>query len=337
MKLLIVTQVMDKNHPILGFFHRWVEEFAKHFEEVHVICLEKGECNLPEHVHVYSLGKENRERKIKSLYHFYKHFSDIYFKKDVNFVFFHMGAVFTLVAIPFALIRRFKKVEFYWWKAHGYIGLRERLSLWFVDRVVTSTASGFPLRTKKRKIIGQAIDTSLFVPTEGKFFEKRVLYVGRIMPIKHVEVFIDVAKKLTQKGFSFTIVGPVGDSEYMTKLQPSLRAVGVKYIGSLPHGALPALYRQNDFFLNTSLTHSMDKTVLEATLCGCIPLTANHAFKELLEPYGLYFKNQDVDSYVRKINSISETPVPEQSADLRQTILRQHSLDTFTQRVFDLT
>lgn len=28
-KLLIITQKIDINDPILGFFHKWIEEFAK--------------------------------------------------------------------------------------------------------------------------------------------------------------------------------------------------------------------------------------------------------------------------------------------------------------------
>lgn len=55
---MIVTQKVDVNDPILGFFHRWVEEFAKHFERITVICLQKGEYNLPANVKVFSLGKE---------------------------------------------------------------------------------------------------------------------------------------------------------------------------------------------------------------------------------------------------------------------------------------
>ena len=29
MKLLLVTQNVDRTDPILGFFHQWVEEIAK--------------------------------------------------------------------------------------------------------------------------------------------------------------------------------------------------------------------------------------------------------------------------------------------------------------------
>ena len=70
MKLLILTQKVDKNDPILGFFHRWVEEFARHCEQVTVIALGVGEYDLPQNVRVFSLGKEQHLRdaeKVRSL------------------------------------------------------------------------------------------------------------------------------------------------------------------------------------------------------------------------------------------------------------------------------
>src|SRR5512146_1469044 len=63
MKLLIITQKADRNDPILGFFHRWLIEFARHFDSVLVICLEEGEHDLPANVRVMSLGKERRRSR----------------------------------------------------------------------------------------------------------------------------------------------------------------------------------------------------------------------------------------------------------------------------------
>ena len=73
MKLLIITQKVDINDDVLGFFHRWIEEFAKHCEKITVICLQKGEYNLPDNVKVLSLGKEGAMAKIKYALNFYKY------------------------------------------------------------------------------------------------------------------------------------------------------------------------------------------------------------------------------------------------------------------------
>ena len=58
MKLLIITQKVDINDDLLGFFHGWIAEFVRQCEQVTVICLQKGEYDLPRNVRVLSLGKE---------------------------------------------------------------------------------------------------------------------------------------------------------------------------------------------------------------------------------------------------------------------------------------
>ena len=60
MRLLILTQKVDINDNNLGFFHRWIEEFARHCESVIVVCLQKGEYHLPPNVKILSLGKEKK-------------------------------------------------------------------------------------------------------------------------------------------------------------------------------------------------------------------------------------------------------------------------------------
>ena len=57
MRLLICTQTVDLNDPVLGFFHGWIAAFSRHCESVHVICLKEGRHSLPANVFVHSLGK----------------------------------------------------------------------------------------------------------------------------------------------------------------------------------------------------------------------------------------------------------------------------------------
>ena len=57
MKLLVLTQVVDKNDTNLGLFHTWLERIASRVEHLTVICLKRGEYHLPENVTVLSLGK----------------------------------------------------------------------------------------------------------------------------------------------------------------------------------------------------------------------------------------------------------------------------------------
>lgn len=343
MKLLICTQAVDGNHPILGFFHGWLTEFAKHFDEVHVICLQKGTYDLPANVFVYSLGKENGEHKLKYLFFFYVYFSRIFFKVRVDYVFFHMGAIYNILAWPFFLVRKSFNTKFYWWKAHGHINTVGKLALVFVDTVYTSTPSGFAIPTTKRKVVGQAIQTDKFVmPQNSAARSNDIIFVGRIMPVKRVEDFIETAKMLHQTNPSlvFRIFGPVGDEVYFQRLKQLIVTDAltdvVFFMGPKTHTELVAVYQQSLIFINTSQTQSMDKTVLESALCGCIPVTGNRAFKEFLEPLGLYTTNAKPEAYSEVIKKMLSSDVVSLQKELRDIVIASHSLSTFCTRIFNI-
>ena len=95
MKLLILTQKIDKDDSLLGFFHSWVEEFAKHAESITIIALGVGEHRLPANVRVFSLGKE----KGKSRLHYLMNFFRIILRERHNYerVFVHMNEEYVLL------------------------------------------------------------------------------------------------------------------------------------------------------------------------------------------------------------------------------------------------
>lgn len=343
MKLLVTTQAVDINHPILGFMIGWITEFSKHFDEVHVICLQKGMYNLPSNVFVYSLGKESGENKLKYTLRFYRHFAHIFFRVHVDYVFFHMGAIYNILAAPFFLIRKIYGTKFYWWKAHGHINTIGKLALLFVDRVYTSTESGFSIDTKKRHVIGQAIDTTLFLSSINKPERKKeIIFVGRVMPIKHIEDFIDTALILLEQNpeLRFSIIGPNGDGTYYKRQRAKVLALGlenaVSFVDSKTQSELVPVYQNAFVFLNTSLTHSMDKTVLEAGLCGCVPVTGNKAFVGLLNDDGLYVETPTPQNYAEVIQKLlTQEDTSGLQMKLQSEIIRQHSLNTFPQRIFN--
>jgi len=101
MKLLIITQKVDINDDILGFFHGWIEKLAEKFEQIIVICLQKGKYNLPDNVKVLSLGKEQYLyhshiiRRLVFLYNFYK---DIFReRKNYDTILVHMNPIYVLL------------------------------------------------------------------------------------------------------------------------------------------------------------------------------------------------------------------------------------------------
>ncbi len=113
MKLLVFTQKIDRNDPVLGFFHGWVVELSKHTESVSVICLGKGEFDLPSNVSVYSLGEERGVSKIGYVLNLYKYLGVISGSYDRVFV--HMNQEYVLLA---GLYWKIKNIPVYLWRNH---------------------------------------------------------------------------------------------------------------------------------------------------------------------------------------------------------------------------
>src|SRR5690349_2038560 len=98
MKLLIITQKVDEADQPLGFFVRWLEEFARHFEKISVICLQAGEFTLPAQVRVYPLGKDNGVSKWRQAARFYRLSWQLRHEYDAVLV--HMNPIWAALGGP---------------------------------------------------------------------------------------------------------------------------------------------------------------------------------------------------------------------------------------------
>ncbi|MDD5074974.1 MAG: hypothetical protein PHO54_03790 [Candidatus Peribacteraceae bacterium] len=105
MKLLIVTQKADRTDPILGFFHRWLEEFSPRVETLTVIAQSAGDFALPSNTRVLSLGKEKGRSRVAQILTFWKL---IWSGRDsYDRVLVHMTPVWVVLGAPvWAVLRK---------------------------------------------------------------------------------------------------------------------------------------------------------------------------------------------------------------------------------------
>ena len=140
MKLLIITQKVDRNDPILGFFHRWIIEFAKHFESIAVICLFEGEHNLPANVKVLSLGKEEGGARISKTLRYIVRFYNYIWRERKNYdaVFVHMNPIYVVLG---GVLWRMWKKKISLWYTHKSVDLKLRAAEKFVHFIFTASRS----------------------------------------------------------------------------------------------------------------------------------------------------------------------------------------------------
>ena len=262
MKLLILTQKVDKSDPVLGFFHRWLQEFAKRFESIVVICLGKGEYSLPSNVKVLSLGKEENVSKMTYLWRFYKYIWQE--RKSYEKVFVHMNQEYVILGYKHWLVLR---KPIFLWRNHAKGGFWTRLAVVFSKKVFYTSPESYTARFKKAVKMPVGIDLNFFKPDPNVTrVHNSTLFLGRISPVKKVLEFVDWVKNTD---YSATIAGPIlaKDQEYGEKVKKSLTEK-IKYVGPVTQDGALKLYQTHEIYVNKTPAGSFDKTILEAAACG---------------------------------------------------------------------
>jgi len=310
MRLLIITQKVDADDPILGFFCRWIEEFAKHFEAVIVIALEEGRHELPANVKVLSLGKG--KNKVALICRFYRYIWRE--RKNYDTVFVHMNPIYIVLGGWFWKLMN-KKVAL--WYTHKAVDLKLRIAERFVDVIFTAAEESFTLKTTKKIVVGHGIDVEIYAnQPRAKIIGSEpisIISVGRITPIKDPITLIEVARILKEKWdkkFTVTFIGsPVtkADREYSNKIKAladkyNLNDI-VSFIGDVKPVNMPAKYALADISVNLTPTGGLDKAVLESMASGVPVLTSNKAFAPYLAD-NLIFKERDAEDLANKIMAL---------------------------------
>ncbi len=365
MKLLVLTQKVDNNDDLLGFFHSWLAEFARHCQLVTVICLQAGEVNLPANVRLFSLGKEKAASagrwrlRLGYLFRLYKYLRQE--RQNYDFVFVHMNTEYVLLAGWYWRLAG-KKIGL--WHAHKVVHWRLRLAARLADIIFTSTPEGCRLKSKKIKVVGQGIDTNKFKiqnsklkiknpKTEIKENELKIITVGRISPIKDYETLLkavaQVKSELAGSNFkiSFNIIGTPAtksDREYERELKQFVQAKKidkvVNFLGAVPNKNIVQYLQAADLFISASRTGSLDKAILEAMACGLPPITSNQAAQKVLKDYPqLLFAAGDSRQLANKIKEFLLWPPAEKFSfgqNLRQIVKDGHSLAGLIKNIVNL-
>lgn len=333
MRLLIITQRVDKNDPILGFFHGWLQAFGERGIGVMVLGQQVGEQELPENVRVFSLGKERGKNRAAQIFQFWKLITAE--SRTYDRVLVHMTPVWVVLGWPVWMIRR--KPVYLWYEARGG-GWALLLALRMVRKVFGATDYGLPRNSQRHVIVGHGIDTERFRPDPQAHKEGLLVTVGRVTPVKHYDVLLQALSTLPQHctlriaGGTFT----ERDRKEEQRLQAlilELRLSARVTIGWMGPADIVGLLQSADCMLH-ACTGGLDKCVLEAMACGCPVVSSSEAATRVL-PQVCITTDEEMGERVRRILTLSPGEREEISRELRQRVVNGHSLQHLVQRLVE--
>ncbi|MBI2108847.1 MAG: glycosyltransferase family 4 protein [Parcubacteria group bacterium] len=313
MRILILTQKVDAADDVLGFFHPWIHRFAQYCEGVTVICLEKGVHTLPNNVGIFSLGKERGTSRISYIFNFYKYIWNLKNRYDAVFV--HMNPEYIILG---GLLWRLWNKKIGLWYVHRQVNMKLRIAEKLAHVVFSTTPEAFRLKSKKVNFLGHGIDFAHFTRKKDEPLHTplRILHVGRITPIKNLEILFEAAHALERKYNIHAMITCIGapvyktDVEYFKKLKTLVKEKNISesvfFKGAISYTDMLDYYKEADISVNLTPTGGMDKAVLESIACGTMALSANKAFSEVFGIHGksLLYKERDANDLAQKINSL---------------------------------
>lgn len=342
MRLLILTQKIDRNDDVLGFMHGWAREFARQLEKVTVVCLYKGEYHLPENVRVLSLGKEQGKSRVRYLFNFYKYiFRE---RKNYDAVFVHMNQEYILLG---ALVWKILGKKTAFWYNHTNGNFLTKIAMFMADVVCHTSPFAYTAGTKKSQRMPAGIDVILFKTNEKISREpKSIMYIGRIAPLKKVDILIEAARILEEEGIDFVldIYGAVAakDGDYFEQLKRasvSLQEKGKLFFrGAVPNEKTPAIFNAHLVSVNLTPKGNYDKTILEGMACGTLPLVSSPAFNDIIPPEFRFRENdsRDLAEKIKFVFSLSPVAVAKYGADCRRAVEKNHALTNLVSKILTL-
>ena len=343
MHVVILTQVLDRQDAVLGFFHGWCDHFGRHLERLTVMAQRVGKVELPPNVSVISLGKDEGGGRGRMLKRLTQRLVDLRDADRPDAIWAHMVPKLVLCAAPVAVPRG---IPIYLWYTHSQVDWSLRAAVPFVRKVFTASAESFrlPLREEKLVITGHGIDCRHFgLGTGARPID--ALVVGRIAPSKGQDEIIKALAQLKPVPRT-EVVGDIllaKDEAFRDRLLALIRmnphlTPKMTMRGAVPWPDIPSVMRRARVLVDASRTGSIDKVVLEAMASGTVPLTCNEAFAPLFGELAgrLTYVRSHSGELAHKLTallSLAPAEHAELGARVRGLVLEHHDLAALVPRL----
>lgn len=332
MRLLVITQKVDKNDSILGFFHNWLLKFAENFDNIIVICLEKGQYDLPQNIQILSLGKENKASRWQYVSKFYQYIWQD--RKNYDAVFVHMNQEYVLLGGIFWRIFA-KKIIL--WRNHKIGNFLTSVAVYFANKVYCTSVESFTAKFQKTKVMPVGIDTDMFNRKENiEKIPKSILFLSRVSSIKNPGTLLEALVILKKRNINF-YAEFIGDAlakdlnfYQQLKTQTTKYDLGdrVKWLPAVPNWQTPKIYNKFLVSINLTASGSLDKTMFEAMACETLVLSSNTALENIVpaEFFCEYQNSEQLANKLEYILTLSSDDQKKYAKKFRQYVVENHSL-----------
>ncbi|MFA6446651.1 MAG: glycosyltransferase [Patescibacteria group bacterium] len=328
LRLLFVTQSVDKNDPILAFTAGWIQEFLDAGCEMAVFTRHMVVADLPRGAVGQDLGKSVIMRVLKLWYYSFR------LRKQYDAVLVHMTPQLMVLGAPIWILLGKRK---YMWYMHRSVTWWLKVALWFNKKTFTASDLSLRLPHPKKTIVGHGIDTEQFKVLDVKR-EPQLLWISRIHPRKHLEDTLEFMSEFKHKhpdvNWKLKVIGTAeGHEDYLELMKKKAIELGVDghliFTGAIKREDLPEIYARATAFISTSQTGSLDKVVLEALACG------TPVFAQGEEYFGLPGVTSLIDheAALVKLAGLLSNPITDERA--RQGIVQEHDLKRLINKLID--
>lgn len=329
LRLLVITQRVDAKDRYISNHVSWLRAISQETGSLRVIAQSVGEHDLSSSVVLHSLEKDRGASRIQQLARLISTYWSI--RNDIDAVLILMVPLYVVLLSPFLLIKR---MPVFLWYVHRQVTWPLRWAAMVCRRVFTAAQGTFPIAGRNVLAVGHAIDTDLFAPDPTvSRMPDHVIAVGRIAPIKRLDVLVDAVAELHRRGrrVSLSLIGgtmSAGDETFkraiVAKLEQYDLGSQVTFVGPLSANDVRSEYQRASLHVNLCVSGSFDKVVLESMACGCPTLVANPLFRDVL-PEQAIVPSLEPALIADRIEALLDHPFSAQ--DMRSVVVSHHRLE----------
>lgn len=340
MRLLVITQVVDAEDPVLAATVPKLRALAARCEELVVLTARVGAHDLPQNCTIRLFDAPGRGRRGLG---FVRVVAPLVLRRRVDAVLAHMCPIYLVLAAPFAKPAR---VPLLLWYTHPHASPTLRLASKLAAVRATATSSSYPLPAPAASI-GHGIDVDAFYCRDGKGEETGLdlLALGRYSAVKGYEALLRAVGRATETGVDarLTVHGSTlnePERRHRASLEQLRDVLGladrVALLDALPPAQARERLSRADVLVSNTVRGSADKVILEACAC-CVPALAS-TWPEFL-PDSLRFEQGDVEALAGRLGELASLGPggrAELGRELRESVAARHSTGSWADAIVRL-